>query len=76
MSKNQLLKSLQATARQDYANVTAGFAYNYTGRHNNENGIRLEAPDIGLEFSNGVPLGRGLFSKPSSLTHPVDIPDR
>jgi hypothetical protein len=63
MSKNQLLKKLQSTARQDYANVTPSFAYVYT--HNQENGIRLEAPDIVLEFSNGVPLGRGLFSKPS-----------
>jgi hypothetical protein len=66
MSQNQLLKSLQATAGQDYANVTPGFAYIYTDWHNIEHGIRLEAPDIGLEFSNGVPLGRGLFSKLST----------
>lgn len=79
MSKNQLLKSLQAAATKDYTSVTPGFAYVYT--HNGQNGIRLEAPDLVLEFSNGVPIGRGLFSKPSisnytQLTYLIDRSQR
>jgi hypothetical protein len=62
MSDYQLLQKLQSEARQKYARVVPAFAYVF--QHNNENGLRLEAPDIVLEFSNGVPLGRdprGLF---------------
>lgn len=61
MSKNQLVKQLQSEARNEYANVTPAFAYVYN--HNQQKGIRLEAPDIVVEFWNGVSLGRGLFSK-------------
>jgi len=51
-----LLKKLQSEARLQYDQVVPAFAYVF--KHNNENGLRLEAPDIVLEYSNGVPFGR------------------
>ena len=65
MSDNQLLKDLEVQARKEYETLTPAFAYVF--QHHAENGLRLEAPDILLEYSNGVPFGRGLFSKPSTL---------
>lgn len=57
-----LLQELDIEARKDYTKLTPAFAYVF--KHNGQNGLRLEAPDIVLEYSNGVPLGRdprGLF---------------
>jgi hypothetical protein len=51
-----LIKELEGEARKKYTNVTPAFAYVYS--HNNQTGIRVEAPDIVKEFTDGVPLGR------------------
>jgi len=56
MSDNQLLRELDVAARKAYDKIVPAYAYVY--QHNNENGLRLEAPDILFEYSNGVPLGR------------------
>jgi hypothetical protein len=53
---NQLLRDLDIEARKYYDNVTPAFAYVF--EHNGQKGLRLEAPDVVLEYSNGVPLGR------------------
>jgi hypothetical protein len=60
MSRNPLLQRLQSEARNDYANVTPAFAYVISQHHK---GLRLEAPDLALEFSNGIPLGRGFSQR-------------
>ena len=59
MSRNLLLQRLQSEARNDYANVTPAFAYVIC----HHEGLRLEAPDLALEFSNGIPLGRGFSQR-------------
>ena len=62
--QDTLAQKLDSEARQLYSHVTPAYAFVF--RHMSRKGLRLEAPDLLLEFSNGVPLGRGLFSKTES----------
>ena len=57
-----LVQELQSAARHDYANVTPAFAYI-------NQGLRLEAPDLALEFSNGISFGRGLSQSFKACHH-------
>ena len=59
-----LTSELQSKASAKFPLVTPGFVYTYT--HDDVKGIRLEAPDIMKEYTDGVLLGRG--SSPSLKT--------
>ena len=54
---HSLIQQLESDARKLYDNVTPAFALVFN--HHNQKGLRLECPDIVLEYSNGVPFGRG-----------------
>jgi hypothetical protein len=51
-----LTSDLQSQASKAFPLVTPGFAYTYV--HHGVKGLRLEAPDIVQEYTDGVPLGR------------------
>jgi len=51
-----LTSELQSQASKDYPLVTPGFAYTYM--HHAERGLRVECPDIVMEYTDCVPLGR------------------
>jgi hypothetical protein len=51
-----LLSDLQSAALKVFTRATPAYAYVF--KHHNQTGIRVEAPDIVKEFSDGVPLGR------------------
>lgn len=56
---HSLIQQLEADARELYNsdNDTPAFAFVYN--HNNQKGLQLKAPDIVLEYTNGVLIGRG-----------------